>query len=983
MTARTALTFVGQVAGAFVGGPVGAAIGGMIGGTIGGNIDGPQKGPRLDDTSAPAIEFGAKVPRVYGRVWCTLSPLWWSGLRESTVNSGGKGAADSTTDQFVYHCDMLGRLADGSNVIAWTRIRIDGKIVATQLASSSAASLAASATSDRWSDVQLFSGGPTQVPWSVYEAAVGAGNASAYRDQCTFAFTNLLMPNGRNPSLIEVEVITAGTNASTSTSTSILDAPQIPDGADTISPAATLSFINPSQFAYTAGGVVLTKGSDYPDPVAIYDGAKLHANTYTGKVTISCSVSYDATLDGPTPGDVSRFFLSLSGGGDEDSFGYRVMADGVHVYTNFVRGGVGASAVDCGLGPIGTSGYVDFKIVYEAGQVEFYVGDTLVRTETAGPATVRIMLSILVANGARASQITVKNLLMYLGDAPGTAPRWIPGTVDLQTVLEAEMLRCAPLTSAHIDMSAAAGKEVYGFKASRSASAECGVLLDWYYLDIFCGDKITVVERGGAVEQTIPYGYTGSSTSGSGEPFSGLIRGADVESQFATSVQYINILADGEVDTQQGQRVGIGSEVRAVNFSIYSKPTEAKGRADTITYDTRVAAHTATIHLGAKQAARIQPASVLTLVDNKGNSYRTRVLRLVWNQGVYDVDVCLDDQNILSTVGITTEVNTSVIDVTLPAVADFLPLDIPRVSDAQNSAGYLALVKTGDATAARWFDSPDGVNYSARMDFINDAVFGSVTTASGTFNRGVSFDEASSLTVNVGLGALSSSTRAALLADRAVNAFAVGIAGRMVLGQFRTATLVSAGVYRLSGFVNMGANGTEQYCASIAAGDKFAMLGFTGTAQIHRGLADIGVPFHVKAVAFGASLGNVTAVDFTANGVNLKPLSPVLLRAARNAATGDIAISWTRRTRGDTRFGGPLGDACPLFETTELYRVRLYTNGTYATMLRDLGSPTTTTVTYASADRISDGRGLYDPIYVAVTMVSDVIGEGYPLQDAA
>ena len=52
-------------------------------------------------------------------------------------------------------------------------------------------------------------------------------------------------------------------------------------------------------------------------------------------------------------------------------------------------------------------------------------------------------------------------------------------------------------------------------------------------------------------------------------------------------------------------------------------------------------------------------------------------------------------------------------------------------------------------------------------------------------------------------------------------------------------------------------------------------------------------------------------------------------------------------------------------------------------MLRDLGSSTMTTVIYASADRISDGRGLYDPIYVAVTMVSDVIGEGYPLQDAA
>lgn len=181
----------------------------------------------------------------------------------------------------------------------------------------------------------------------------------------------------------------------------------------------------------------------------------------------------------------------------------------------------------------------------------------------------------------------------------------------------------------------------------------------------------------------------------------------------------------------------------------------------------------------------------------------------------------------------------------------------------------------------------------------------------------------------------------------------------------------------------MGAKGTEQYCASIAAGDDFAMLGVAGTAQIPRSLTDLGVPFYVKAVAFGASLDNVTAVGFAANGVNVKPLSPVLLRAERDASSGDIAISWTRRTRGDTRFGGPLGDSCPIFETSELYRVRLYTDGSFATLLRDLGSPTTASATYTAAQRATDGHTLTSPLYAAVTMVSDVVGEGYPLQDAA
>ncbi len=889
MTTRQGLTVVGQVIGAYFG-PVGSAIGGAIGGYIGGEIDGPQKGPRLDDTNAPAIEFGAKCPRVFGRVWVTLSPLWWSKLRESTVNSGGKGAADQTTDNYVYHCDLLGRLADGSNVLDWTRIRIDGKIEATQLASSSAESIAASQTTERWSDVELRRGGPTQTPWSVMEAAEGVGNVSAYRDQCTFAITNLLMPNGRNPSLIEVEVVTA----------------------------ANIDPTTRQVYDFNGGGFDSLSG-DPASREVVYNSTPYDRPNGDWEILIRnfvCSESANT---------VNNNILKWRSNPD-------VFAYWIFVYLYGTQGQLrvsfgGSESIHGPDMPVG-----DIKITFAeatnvatlyviSGGIEAEWG-SVVAASASTPGGTPFTSEVVIGpglNGGYHTAYALDGATITVGEYATVEP--LP--VDLQDVLESEMLRCAPLTAAHIDMSAAAGKEVWGFKASRSAAAECAVLLDWYYLDIFCGDKITVVERGGPVEQIIPYAYTGSAIDGTSDPFAGLIRGADVESQFATSVQYINILADGEVDTQQSQRVGTGSEVRAVNFSIYSKPTLAKGRADTITQDTRVAAHTATVHLGAIQAASIQPGSVLTLVDDKGNSYRTRVLRLVWNRGVYDVDICLDDPNILSTVGITTEVDTSVIEVAPAAVAEFLPLDIPRVSDAQNAPGYLALVKSGDATAVRWFDSPDNVTYSAAFDFAYDAVFGRVTAASGSFGQGVLVDEGSSLTVNVGAGRLASATRAALLADRGLNLFAVGLAGRMVLGQFRTVTLVSAGVYTLGGFVNMGAKGTEQYCASIAAGDHFAMLGIAGTAQIPRSLTDLGVPFFVKAVAFGASLDNVTAVGFTANGVNLKPLSPVALRVARDVATGDIEIRWTRQTRGDTRFGGPLGDSCPIGETVESYDVEL------------------------------------------------------------
>lgn len=917
MTTRQGLTVVGQVIGAYFG-PVGSAIGGAIGGFIGGEIDGPQKGPRLDDTNAPAIEFGAKCPRVYGRVWATLSPLWWSKLRESTVNSGGKGAADQTTDNYVYHCDILGRLADGANVIAWTRIRIDGKIVATQLATSSPESIAATITTDRWGDVELRSGGPTQAPWSVMEASVGAGNCSAYRDQCTFGITNLLMPNGRNPALIEVEVITAGTQADAATR------------LETYFDGGNSEDIS----AYALGAGTLTSTGGGIDP----------GGTFFTVRDETCRLFWESAAlagDGVSP-VVVEGFVTFASSANFTAMPFVEYVPNTALYSStfwrlqfYGTGGridLGTPATNEPLSV--ASGRTHFEIhigvstfyVFLAGVLVFSGASGVPGAATTGRLTLGNPVGINEAQfeidefavrfraGHTASFIPPEHI------DPPDGQTWTPGTEDLQTVLEAEMLRCAPLTIDHLDMSAAAGKEVWGFKASRSAAAECGVLLDWYYLDIFCGDKITLVERGGAVEQTIPYGYTGAGMDSAGDPFAGLTRGADVESQFATSVQYINILADGEVDTQQSQRVGAGSEVRAVNFSIYSKPTLAKGRADTITQDTRVAAHTATVHLGAIQAASIQPGSVLALVDNKGNSYRTRVLRLVWNRGVYDVDVCLDDPNILSTVGITAEVDTSVIEVAPPAVTEILLFDGPIFRDVDDDPGFYAFAK-GSPQGSKLMNSTDGgVTYTEVAAFTTQSVFGTCSSILGDSTVGWVFDETSTVTVNVGAGSsLSSTTKAAMLADQSVNPYAIGVHGRWEVGQFRTATLLSAGVYTLSGLLR-GLRGTEWAIPLHAAGDKFVLI-TAAARRVEKQASEIGIEELYKGVTAGRTLTSATAQMFTNDAVGLECFAPVHLRVARSS--GGAYISWTPRTRYATRFASPLGIYAPLGEAAESYDVEL------------------------------------------------------------
>jgi hypothetical protein len=182
----------------------------------------------------------------------------------------------------------------------------------------------------------------------------------------------------------------------------------------------------------------------------------------------------------------------------------------------------------------------------------------------------------------------------------------------------------------------------------------------------------------------------------------------------------------------------------------------------------------------------------------------------------------------------------------------------------------------------------------------------------------------------------------------------------------------------------MGAKDSARWTADLAAGDVFCILGASGIQHLPRNTSQLGVPFHVKAVPTLRAVSSVDAVSFTNNGVALKPLSPVALHAERDAASGDITLSASRRTRFDTRFGGDLGDACPLGESIDVRRWRLYTDATFTTLLRTLAETgNDATATYTAAQQATDGHTLTDPIYVEVVQVSALVGEGYPLQEAA
>jgi hypothetical protein len=256
------------------------------------------------------------------------------------------------------------------------------------------------------------------------------------------------------------------------------------------------------------------------------------------------------------------------------------------------------------------------------------------------------------------------------------------------------------------------------------------------------------------------------------------------------------------------------------------------------------------------------------------------------------------------------------------------------------------------------------------------AVFGTCTTTLGAWNGGRIFDEQNSVTVDVGLGQLQSTTRAALLNSQAINAMMIGAE----FIQYRTATLISSGVYKLTGLLR-GGRGTEWAMAGHAASERCVALSANGMRRIAMTNSEIGLARFYKGVTLGGALSSATAEAFTDTAVGLKPFSPFDLRAKRDASN-NIAFTWQRRTRFDVRIIGTLGISVPLGEEVEAYALDIYADGTYATVVRTIGAAVGAAV-YTAAEQAADGLTPGDAVHYRLYQISASVGRGYPLEQAA
>ncbi|MFV2003068.1 MAG: host specificity protein, partial [Paracoccaceae bacterium] len=183
----------------------------------------------------------------------------------------------------------------------------------------------------------------------------------------------------------------------------------------------------------------------------------------------------------------------------------------------------------------------------------------------------------------------------------------------------------------------------------------------------------------------------------------------------------------------------------------------------------------------------------------------------------------------------------------------------------------------------------------------------------GTVDRGAA------LRVQLSAGTLSSVTLADVLNGANVAAIGDGSSQNWEIFQFSDATLVAPGVYDISGRLR-GQAGSDALASLVwPAGSVFVLLD-GNPKQIALAASERGLARHyrigpaARAVDDPSYVYRLEAFD----GIGLRPLAPVHLRA-RAMVSGDVDLSWVRRTRidGDNWVSADV----PLGEDSESYQL--------------------------------------------------------------
>ena len=971
-------------------GMTGASIGWMAGSMLGSAFAPTQKssGPQLSDLSVSTSAYGTPIPYVQGHPRIAGQIAWASTKREiATTEEVGKGGGGAEYTTYTYEVDLLILLTD-NEIAGVRRVWSNGELIWTADASAGIASLRASGNAGKWARLTSYSGGASQLPDPTYEAAVGTANAPAYRGRGSVFIQSLqLGGSGQIPNLTFEVVESGGVGEVGFLYDAARDIPFALQG--TASKSLNSKFGNGALNGFgTAGSTMVRTGTAISLNHLNVRGLPFTLEAWFKPVSVGqrLIIRVNATGADPLYG-LGRYALSAASTGkvrfnlgSSPSSGYPgvdfystqdyVLNQWNHVAVQRTGAAQWVMYLNDGF-TYHTSGLFDMaegitidEVKLTEGDVEFYV-DQVRLSKTA-----RYIDGYTAPTGPFPGTDEKTLLLLEFDDYP---------TINLSepTIAASVSQLClrTGLSASQFDTTALAAitRPVRSMAISSVSSARTvlDMLAQSYHFEAVLSDKIYFRPRATAPAATLTFNELGVVVdSGSTPEPLPLTQANELEIPAQMALTYSNVDGDYQTDTQYSDRLLTGQEsTSAMTLPLGFTSSEAKQIVDAMLLDKAVSALTTSVSLSLTRAA-LEPTDVVLLTGEDGSTYRMRIVKKAEASGVTTLECVQDDSTVFTQTGTTSGGTASQTTVLATPTTTLELLDVPLLRDVDNLPGHYVAVKGSAAnwTSAGLYGSLDDLTYTPNTTISSQAVIGTCTTTLADWAGGNVFDEVNSVTVNVGTQQLVSVTRDDILANQSTNAALIGAE----VVQYRTATLVSAGVYTLSGFLR-GQRGTDS--TGHGASDRFIVLASGGLRFVPLQAGDLGRLRYYKAASAGQKLSAVTSQSLTPAGITLKPFAPVDARANRDAA--DTVLTWVRQTRLSTRIVGTLGISSPLGEAAEAYEVEIYTAG-HAALLRTLTSATPS-VTYTNAQQVADFGAGQSAIAVKIYQISATVGRGTPL----
>ncbi|MDX2095655.1 MAG: glycoside hydrolase TIM-barrel-like domain-containing protein [Alphaproteobacteria bacterium] len=491
--------------------------------------------------------------------------------------------------------------------------------------------------------------------------------------------------------------------------------------------------------------------------------------------------------------------------------------------------------------------------------------------------------------------------------------------------------------------------QAYFFTIKESANALVAILRD-ATVDAEISASDCIEQKAG--DQLVPYVLT---------------RQEDLVLPQRQEVHFLNRLQQYETHVEAAQRsTQDATDTLSLKLSLVLSGTHARAIAETTLADRWAERSRVELQLPIAYAA-LEPGDVIQLTDGP-LQHRIRIHQVqIGRPGMVKISGAMDaaqawDGYIAPTVGsngalVLPNPKTRLEVLDMPALpgdaTDALRLRfaVTGIADGWKGATLVRVMPSGDDEILLTIDQPATIG--AALDALP-------VGASQQFDEVHSVDVAllsNATLVNASELSVLGGANVALLGDELI--------------QFRNATPLAAGIYRLSGLLR-GRLGTEAEMATHAAGERFVLLD-EAVVPLTIPLSNQGQQWTVRAVTFGDALSNGTAYDFSIRGESLKPLSPVLPLAVRDTASGDIRLSWVRRTRMD----GGLRDYVdvPLAEQSELYAVQVMLGDA---VVRSWQAGATSLV-YTAAQQMADFATVPTSLSLRITQLSGWVGPGKPL----